>query len=146
MLNDAGVGAEMMKVISDNVESLVKECRELEEGFGTSFTDELLGGARSVGLGDVRKEIRKIDRKDTGGVRQEITAYCGGGVVKTGGQCDGLGAQACQGTAESEQDVQCTWEREQAVPAAVCDEELEVFSGRTHYEGAPRETKLGNDV
>ena len=32
MLNDAGVGAEMMRVMSDNVESLclVKECRELD--------------------------------------------------------------------------------------------------------------------
>ena len=64
MLNDAGVGAEM-RVMSDDVESLcqVKECRELEEGFGTSFTDELLSGAESVDLRDVRKEIRKIDRE-----------------------------------------------------------------------------------
>ena len=65
MLNDAGVGAEMMRVMSDDVESLclVKECRVLEEGFGTSFTDELLSGAESVDLRDVRKEIRKIDRE-----------------------------------------------------------------------------------
>ena len=65
MLNDAGVGAEMMRVMSDDVESLclVKECREMEEGFGTSFTDELLSGAESVDLRDVRKEIRKIDRE-----------------------------------------------------------------------------------
>ena len=61
MLNDAGVGAEMMRVMSDDVESLcqVKECQELEESFGTSFTDELLSGAESVGLRTVRKEIRR---------------------------------------------------------------------------------------
>ena len=41
----------------------MKECQELEEGFGTSFTDELLSGAESVDLRDVRKEIRKIDRE-----------------------------------------------------------------------------------
>ena len=56
----------MMRVMSDDVEALclVKECRELEEGFGTSFTaDELLSGAESVDFRDVRKEIRKIDRE-----------------------------------------------------------------------------------
>ena len=41
----------------------MKECRELEEGFGTCFTDELLSGAESVDLRDVRKEIRKRDRE-----------------------------------------------------------------------------------
>ena len=65
MLNHAGVGAEMMRVMSDDVESLcpVKECRELEEGSGTSFTDELLSGAESVDFRDVRTKIRKIDRE-----------------------------------------------------------------------------------
>ena len=62
MLNDAGVGAEMMKVMSESL-CLVKECQELEEGFGRSFTDELLSGAESVDFRDVRKEIRKIDRE-----------------------------------------------------------------------------------
>ena len=48
---------EMMRVMSDDVESLclVKECRELEEGFGTSFTDELLSGAESGDFRDVGK-------------------------------------------------------------------------------------------
>ncbi len=56
----------MMRVLSDDVESLclVKECHELvEEGFGTSFTDELLSGAESVVLREVREAIRKIDRE-----------------------------------------------------------------------------------
>ena len=61
MLNDAGVGAEMMKVMSESL-CLVKECQELEEGFGRSFTDELLSGADStLDFRHVRKEIRKID-------------------------------------------------------------------------------------
>ncbi len=47
---------------SDNT-CLVKECHELEEGFGTSFTDELLSGADSVVLREVREVIRKIDRE-----------------------------------------------------------------------------------
>ena len=62
MLNDAGVGAEMMRVMSESL-CLVKECRELEEGFGTSFTDGVLSGAESVDFRHVRKEIRKIDRE-----------------------------------------------------------------------------------
>ena len=58
MLNDAGVGAEMIRVMSESL-CLVKECRELEEGFGTYFTDELLSGADSVDFRHVRKEIRR---------------------------------------------------------------------------------------
>ena len=39
-----GVGAVAIKSLSDDVESLclVKECRELESTYGTSFTDDLL--------------------------------------------------------------------------------------------------------
>ena len=38
--------------------SMSGECWELEEGFGTLFTDELLSGAESVDFRDIRKEIR----------------------------------------------------------------------------------------
>ena len=44
MLDDGvGVGAAMMSAMCDDVES-VKECRELEEGLGTDYTDEILMG------------------------------------------------------------------------------------------------------
>ncbi len=54
-----------MQALSDDVESLclVCECRELEEGFGTSFTDLLLEGAEGVSMREVRDDIRKRDRE-----------------------------------------------------------------------------------
>ena len=68
MPNDAGVGTEMMRVMSDDVESLclVKECRELamEEGFGTST--EWSSKCGSQGRKEGNKEDRQ--RKDAGGV------------------------------------------------------------------------------
>ena len=66
MLNDAGVGTEMMRVMSDDVESLclVKECWELEEGFGTST--EWSSKCGSQGCIEGNKEDRQ--RKDAGGV------------------------------------------------------------------------------
>ncbi len=53
MEGDGGFGAEAMRELSDDVESLflVHECRELEEGFGTSFTDLLLEGVYAL-VGD----------------------------------------------------------------------------------------------
>lgn len=44
MVNDVGIGAEMIRVLMDDVEllCLVKECHELEDGFGSSYTDDLL--------------------------------------------------------------------------------------------------------
>ena len=50
-----GIGGDAMRALSDNVNSLclVKECRELEEVFGTSYTDVILGGAEDVCLREV---------------------------------------------------------------------------------------------
>ena len=44
------IGGEAMRALSDHADSLclVKECRELEEVFGTSYTDVILGGAEDV--------------------------------------------------------------------------------------------------
>ena len=49
----------------DDVEStcLVKECRELEEVLGTSFTDEILMGGEMVGMKEVKKIVKEVDRK-----------------------------------------------------------------------------------
>lgn len=65
MQSDGGIGGETLRALSDDVESLclVRECRELEEGFGTSFTDELLGGAEDVSLRGVREDVREMDRE-----------------------------------------------------------------------------------
>ncbi len=73
MLHDEGVGAEMMRVLVDDVESLclVKECCELEESLGTCFTDELLGGAEQVCMREVRGAIRELDRERMLGKCQE---------------------------------------------------------------------------
>ena len=53
-----------MRALADDVESLclVRECRELEEGFGTSYTDEILGCAEGTCLREVRDELVSLDR------------------------------------------------------------------------------------
>ena len=51
----------------DNVASLclVKECKELEEGFGTQFTDKTLGeDADQINMKEVRKVIGQLDREE----------------------------------------------------------------------------------
>ena len=66
MMDDGvGVGAAMMSAMCDDVEStcLVKECRELEEVLGTSFTDEILMGGEMVGMKEVKKIVKEVDRK-----------------------------------------------------------------------------------
>ena len=41
----------------------MKECRELEEVLGTSFTDEILMGGEMVGMKEVKKIVKEVDRK-----------------------------------------------------------------------------------
>ena len=43
---------------------MVKECKELEESFGTHFTDTILGGkAEKVSMKEVKKVIGQLDRE-----------------------------------------------------------------------------------
>ena len=53
-----------MRALSDDVNSLclVKECRELEEVFGTSYTDVILGGAEDVCLREVCDAVVICDK------------------------------------------------------------------------------------
>ena len=67
LVDDAvGVGAAVMRSMVDDAEELclVKECRELEEGFGTNFVDELLcGDAEFVSMKEVKERIAVLDRE-----------------------------------------------------------------------------------
>ena len=61
-----GVGTVAMRSLVDDVESLslVKECRELEEGFGTHYVDELVSeDADAVCMKEVKKIIGARDRE-----------------------------------------------------------------------------------
>ena len=60
-----GVGAIVMRSLSDDVESLclVKECRELESYYGTIFKDNLLADADSSSLRVIKKSVRQMDRE-----------------------------------------------------------------------------------
>ena len=61
-----GVGAAAMRSMVDDVASLclVKECKELEEGFGAQFTDRILGGdADQINMKEVKKVIGQLDRE-----------------------------------------------------------------------------------
>ena len=43
---------------------LFKECKELEEGYGTQFTDKILGGdAEQINMKEVKKVIGQLDRE-----------------------------------------------------------------------------------
>ena len=65
---------------------LVKDCRELEDGFGWSYTDDLLSAAEDLKV--VGEEIKKKERC----VEMTVEIACEGGegswVVETVGQCD----------------------------------------------------------
>ena len=52
----------MMSAMCDDVEStcLVKECRQLEDVLGTSFTDEILMGGEMVGMKEVKKIVKEV--------------------------------------------------------------------------------------
>ena len=57
--------AAAMRSMVDDVASLclVKECKELEEGFGPQFTDNLRGYADQINLKEVKKVIGQLDRE-----------------------------------------------------------------------------------
>ena len=59
-----GIGAVAMRSLVDESNSfcLVGECRELEECFGTSYTDTILASADDVSLREVKKVMREADR------------------------------------------------------------------------------------
>ena len=40
----------------------VGECRELEECFGTNYTDTILAGADGVGMREIKRVVRQADR------------------------------------------------------------------------------------
>ena len=55
-----GVGAAAMRSMVDDVAflCLVKQCKELEEGFGSQFTDKILGGdADQINMKEVKEVI-----------------------------------------------------------------------------------------
>ena len=61
------VGAAVMRSVVDDVASLclVKECKELEEGFRTQFTDKILGGdADQINMKEVKKVNGQLDREE----------------------------------------------------------------------------------
>ena len=61
-----GVGVAAVGTLVDDVGSLclVEECRELEEKFGTHFTERILSGnADQISRQDVKKVIGRLDRK-----------------------------------------------------------------------------------
>ena len=66
LVNDVGIGAETMRVLMDDVESLclAKECHELEDGLGHSIiaTDDLLSAAEDVNL--KRRSRRRTNWRD----------------------------------------------------------------------------------
>ena len=66
MISNEGIGAEMMCVMVDEVESLclVKECRELEESYGTCFTNEILEDAEQVSMREVSDTLQTMDREE----------------------------------------------------------------------------------
>ena len=61
-----GVGHAVLKSMVDDVNSLclVRECRELEESFGTHFTDDILcGKADQISMKEMKKVIRQLDKE-----------------------------------------------------------------------------------
>ena len=64
MLCDGGIGGEAVRALSDDPSSmcLVQECQELEEEFGTTYTDRILEGADEVAVREVRETVAKIDK------------------------------------------------------------------------------------
>ena len=94
-----GIGGEMMRALSEEIDSLclVNECRELEEGFGKSYTDGILWGEEGVSLREMRDEIRSADRdllleRCVGKSRLVCRSGRGGGMGETLGWCGGFGA------------------------------------------------------
>ena len=67
--DEVGIGAVAMRSMVDDVEELclVKECRELEEVFGTIFADDMLQGghAEFVSMKEMKDKIAVCDRQRT---------------------------------------------------------------------------------
>ena len=59
-----GVAAVAMRSLLDDPNSLclVGECRELEEHFGTNYTDAILEGGDEVSMHEVKRVIKQADR------------------------------------------------------------------------------------
>jgi len=59
-----GVVAVAMRSLLDDPNSLclVGECRELEEHFGTNYTDAILEGGDEVSMHEVKRVIKQADR------------------------------------------------------------------------------------
>ena len=59
-----GVAAVVMRSLLDNPISLcqVGECRELEEHFGTHYTDAILEGSDEVSMHEVKRVVKQADR------------------------------------------------------------------------------------
>ena len=59
-----GVAAVVMRSLLDDPNSLclVRECRQLEEHFGTSYTDAILEGGDEVSMHEVKRVIKQADR------------------------------------------------------------------------------------
>ena len=64
MDNAVGVGAVVMNALEDDVESisLIRECRELEDFFGTNYTDMLLRN-EMLSMKEVKKNLQNLDRE-----------------------------------------------------------------------------------
>jgi len=58
------LGAETLRSMSDDIESLclVRDCRELEETFGTHY-DEILCDGDAVSLQEIKREVHKRDKE-----------------------------------------------------------------------------------
>ena len=58
-----GVAAVAMRSLLDDPNSLclVGECRELEEHFGTNYTDAILEGGDEVSMHEVKKVVKQAD-------------------------------------------------------------------------------------
>ena len=63
--DEGTLGADSLRSMSDDIESLylVRECRELEETFGTHCTDEILCDGDAVSLQDIKREMHKRDKE-----------------------------------------------------------------------------------
>ena len=59
-----GVAAVAMRSLLDDPNSLclVDECRELEEHFGTNYTDNILEGGDEVSMQEVKRVVKQADR------------------------------------------------------------------------------------
>ena len=64
-MESRNIGVMAMKSLIDDSESLclVKECRELEDHFGTEYTAQILSDADSCSAKEIQKVICNIDKE-----------------------------------------------------------------------------------